>query len=93
MVESTLRFDDIGVVPGLLPLLWAVQRSHMQSGNKAMFCKQCTILSRIKVAKMINSRVLFYGGHFKPMDPFPLHIDFEALNFTQLPLQLSCVDL
>jgi len=30
MIESTLWFDD-GVLPGLLPLLQAVQRSHMQS--------------------------------------------------------------
>ena len=29
--ESTLQFDDVKVVPGLYPLLRAVQRSHMQS--------------------------------------------------------------
>ena len=33
MIESTLRFDDIEVIPGLLPLLWVVQRSRMQSRN------------------------------------------------------------
>jgi len=31
MIESTLRFDDVEVIPGLLPLLRAVQRSRMQS--------------------------------------------------------------
>jgi len=30
-IESTLQFDDIGVVPGFLPHLWVVQRSPMQS--------------------------------------------------------------
>jgi len=43
IIESTLRFDDVEVVPGLLLLLQAVQRSHMRSrewsrrrlGNKA----------------------------------------------------------
>ena len=43
MIESTLRFDDVDV-PGLLPLLRVVQRSHMRSrkrsgrqpGNEAM---------------------------------------------------------
>ena len=35
MIESTFQFDDIGVVPGLLLLLWAVQRSSMQSRNIA----------------------------------------------------------
>jgi len=43
MIKSTLRFDDVEDIPGLLPLLRAVQRSHMQSrersgkqpGNKA----------------------------------------------------------
>ena len=48
MIESTLQFDDLEVIPGLLPLLRAVQRSRMQSrewsgrwpGNKASndFC-------------------------------------------------------
>jgi len=31
MIEFTLQFDDVEVIPGLLPLLWAVQRSRMQS--------------------------------------------------------------
>ena len=31
MIESTLRFDDVEDIPGLLPLLWAVQMSCMQS--------------------------------------------------------------
>jgi len=31
MTKSTLGFDDIGVVPGRLLLLRAVQRSHMWS--------------------------------------------------------------
>jgi len=31
MIESTLRFDDVEDIPGLLPLLRAVQRSHMRS--------------------------------------------------------------
>jgi len=31
MIESTLRFDDVEVIPGLLPLLRAVQRSCMWS--------------------------------------------------------------
>jgi len=31
MIESTLRFDDVEDVPGLLPLLRAVQRSRMRS--------------------------------------------------------------
>ena len=43
MIKSTLQFYDIGVVPGLLLLLWMVQRSHMwsrkpsgrQPGNEA----------------------------------------------------------
>jgi len=35
MIESTLRFDDVLVVPGPLPLLQAVQRSHMQSRKGA----------------------------------------------------------
>ena len=30
-MKSTLQFDDIIVVPGLLLLLWMVQRSHMWS--------------------------------------------------------------
>ena len=43
MIESTLQFDDIEVIPGLFPLLWAVERSRMRlrgwsriwPGNKA----------------------------------------------------------
>ena len=35
MIESTLRFDDVEVIPGLLPLLWVVQRSHMQSSERS----------------------------------------------------------
>jgi len=31
MIESTLWFDDVEVIPGLLPLLRAVQRSRMRS--------------------------------------------------------------
>jgi len=31
MIKSTLRFDDIEDIPGLLPLLWAVQRSRTRS--------------------------------------------------------------
>jgi len=46
MIESTLQFDDVEVIPGLLPLLQAVQRSRVQSrkwsgrrpGNKACPC-------------------------------------------------------
>jgi len=55
MIESTLRFDDVEDIPGLLPLLWAVQRSHMRSrernrrrpGNEAnvlLLHQQCTII-------------------------------------------------
>jgi len=29
MIESTLRVDDVEIMPGLLPLLRAVQRSHI----------------------------------------------------------------
>jgi len=51
MIESTLRFDDLENVPGLLPLLWAVQRSCMQSrersgrrpGNKATCVCTCGV--------------------------------------------------
>ena len=35
MIESTLRFDDVEDVPGLLPLLWAVQRSRMRSRERS----------------------------------------------------------
>jgi len=35
MIKSTLRFDDVEVIPGLLTLLQAVQRSHMQSGEQS----------------------------------------------------------
>ena len=35
MIESTLRFDDIEDIPGLLPLLQAVQRSRMQSRERS----------------------------------------------------------
>ena len=35
MIESTLRFDDVEDVPGLLPLLRAVQRSHMRSREQS----------------------------------------------------------
>jgi len=31
MIESTLQFDDVEDIPGLLPLLQAVQRSRMWS--------------------------------------------------------------
>jgi len=31
MIESTLQFDDVEDIPGLLPLLRAVQKSHMRS--------------------------------------------------------------
>jgi len=34
MIESALWFDDIGVVPGLLLFLWAVQRLHMHAFRK-----------------------------------------------------------
>ena len=27
MIESTLQFDAVGIVPDLLPFLWVVQRS------------------------------------------------------------------
>ena len=33
--ESTLRFDDVEVIPGFLPLLWAVQRSRMWSRERS----------------------------------------------------------
>jgi len=44
MIESTLQFDDVEDIPGLLLLLRVVQRSHMRSrersgrrpGNEAM---------------------------------------------------------
>ena len=36
MIESTLRFDDVEVMPGLLPLLQAVQRSRMQSRKQSV---------------------------------------------------------
>ena len=32
MIESTLRFDDVEDIPGLLPLLQAVQRSTATAG-------------------------------------------------------------
>ena len=35
MIESTLRFDDVEGVPGLLPLLRVVQRSRMQSRERS----------------------------------------------------------
>jgi len=35
MIESTLWFDDVEVIPGLLPFLWAVQRSHMRSRKRS----------------------------------------------------------
>jgi len=35
MMESTLWFDDVEVIPGLLPLFWTVQRSHMRSGEQS----------------------------------------------------------
>ena len=35
MIESTLRFDDIEVIPGLLPLLQVVQRSHLRSRERS----------------------------------------------------------
>jgi len=35
MIESTLRFDDVEDIPGLLPLLRAVQRSRMRSKEKS----------------------------------------------------------
>jgi len=28
MIESTLQFDDVEDIPGLLPLLWVVQMSQ-----------------------------------------------------------------
>jgi len=34
MIESTLWFDNVGVVPGLLPFLWADQRLHMHAFKK-----------------------------------------------------------
>jgi len=35
MIESTLRFDDVEDIPGLLPLLRVVQRSHMRSRERS----------------------------------------------------------
>ena len=35
MIESTLWFDDVEVIPGLLPLLQVVQRSCMQSRERS----------------------------------------------------------
>ena len=35
MIESTLRFDDVEDVPGLQPLLRAVQRSRMWSRTRS----------------------------------------------------------
>jgi len=35
MIKSTLRFDDVEDVPGLLSLLWAVQRSRMRSRERS----------------------------------------------------------
>jgi len=35
MIESTLQFDDVEVIPGLLLLLPAVQRSHMRSRERS----------------------------------------------------------
>jgi len=60
MIESTLRFDDVEDVPGLLPLLRAVQRSRMWSrersrrrpGNEATIIHGISCLSEVlKVAK------------------------------------------
>jgi len=31
IIESTLWFDDVGVLPGLLPLFWVVKGQCMQS--------------------------------------------------------------
>jgi len=49
MIDFTLRFDDVGIVPGLLLLLWVVQRSRMLSrkwserwpGNEATCVHVC----------------------------------------------------
>ena len=35
MIESTLWFDNLGIVPGFLLLLWAIERSHMQSRKRS----------------------------------------------------------
>ena len=35
----------------------------------------------------------FSMSHFKPMDPLDMPVGFQALNFTQVPLQSSCADL
>ena len=34
-IESTLQFDDVEVVPGFLPLLRVVERSHMWSRKRS----------------------------------------------------------
>jgi len=35
MIESTLRFDDVQDIPGFLPLLRVVQRSHLRSRERS----------------------------------------------------------
>jgi len=42
MIESTLQFDDVGVVPGLLPLLWVVQRVMKMEWETAWEGGYCT---------------------------------------------------
>jgi len=65
MIKSTLRFDDVGVVPGLLPLIRAVQRSHMWSrkrserrpGNEANVCVHVCEGVRLLVGTYVTGSV------------------------------------
>ena len=66
MIESTLRFDDIEVIPGLLLLLRAVQRSHMQSRE----------WSGIRPGS-VSFRKIYKGGGEN--DTFMIIFDFQTL--------------
>ena len=58
MIESTLRFDDVEDIPDPLPLLQAVQRSHMwtREGNGRWPGNEATVAIKLKFRSICVKR-------------------------------------
>jgi len=65
MIESTLQFDDVEDIPGLLPLLWAVQRSRMRSRERSGSSKVQSNLMFESVAIFLPEMVGLQGSSMR----------------------------
>ena len=79
MIESTLRFDDVEDIPGLLPLLWAVQSSRMWSRER----------SGRPPGNEATCKVLPIAVHFEYKTLLPVYTEAIALHTKALVSQLN----